>query len=468
MYQPLPSRAGGAYLVMAALLIVVMIAVAALVLDVGRVLVLRSDMQTAVDAAALSAASELDGRSDARERARSAARSLLVHQGRFGRVTELLGEEGLPEDAFAFYCVIGSPYDVSPDMTGFSAFCGGEEVAPGKYASLGGTDANYVEVSLDAAAAGNDRFIADLMFLPVLRLAGEDTATEAALSARALAGRSRFFCHAPPMAICDPFEGTGDHFRDRMTVGGQVLLKQHGTDQWTPGNFGFLQPPDAGPGAGDMARYLADEGEVGCTPPIFTTSTGAMTQKTTAGLNTRFDLYEPPAPFNRPDAPENWPPAPNVSAYPGDATYESVDERFGRGDWDFQTYWDEAHPDRVPPAGWNNLSPPSRWQVYNWEIDNHAIPEDGQPDPAHLYTGDYPPAVSNPDRRMLHVAVLSCEALGLSGGKKSGVVHEPDGFAQIFLTAPAGAPPEADIHGEYVGWSGRDDKEIQVDIQLYE
>lgn len=467
--QPKPDRRQrGAFLVMAAILIVVIIAVAALALDIGRVLLLRSDMQSAVDHASLAAAAELDGRSGARERAKDAARSLLRHETRFARSHELLGATGLPEEAFSFYCVIGARYDVTPDMPGFSSFCPGEEMSPGKYAAVGDADANYVAIRLDAETADGDRYVADLMFLPVLRLLGAGDTTEVGLAARALAGRSHFFCNYPPMALCDPFEGTGDHFRDRMTEGGHIILSQKGANQWSPGNFGFLQAAGSGPGAGETARHLADEGLTGCQPALFTTEPGAMAMATASGLNTRFDRYGPPSPFNRPDAPSNWPPAPNVSAYPPDRSTDPQDDRFGVGDWDFEAYWAEHHPGTVPPGGWNNLSPPSRWEVYNWEISQNAIPEAGQPTPEHLYTGEYPPPPSVPERRMIHVAVLSCEALGVTGGRRSGVIFEPDGFARIFLTAPAEGPPDGRIHGEYLGWAGEDQKEIQVDIQLYE
>ena len=462
------SKAKGAYLVMMAVMAAVLIAIAALVLDIGRVMVLRADMQAAADAAALAAAHELDGRPDTFSRARTAARDLLTHDGRFARVRDLLGEEGLPDQAFTFYCVIGARYDVTPDLPGFGEYCSGSEESPGKYLAIRGAEANYIQVRLDHSMVEGGRFVTELMFLPVLRVMGEEPATEVGLRARALAGRSHFACNYPPMLMCDPFEGTGDRFRDRMTVGGHIQLKQQGANQWSPGNFGFLEPAAGGPGAGDVALHLADEGLTGCEPPVFTTQTGGMTQKTTAALNTRFDIYGPPAPFNRPDAPANWPPAPNVSAYPLDNSLEMTESRLGRGDWDFEGYWATHHPTRVAPGGWNNLSPPTRWQVYNWELNNSAVPAAGQPDPAHLYLGDYPPPPSVAERRLLHVGVVSCQALGLTGGKSDGVVFEPDGFARIFLIAPSEGPPNAEIYGEYTGWSGRGDKEIHVDIQLYE
>ena len=61
--MPSPSlrRQHGAILVMTALFIVVLIGVAALAMDVGRLVILRSQMQNAADAAALAAAAAAPG-----------------------------------------------------------------------------------------------------------------------------------------------------------------------------------------------------------------------------------------------------------------------------------------------------------------------------------------------------------------------------------------------------------------------
>jgi hypothetical protein len=460
-----PSRNRGAYLVLIAVLAVVIIAIAALILDVGRVLVLRSDMQAAADAAALAAAMELDGRSDTVDRARDAARNLLSHDARFARIRELLGEGGLPDEAITFFCTIGSATDIDPDAPGYSSFCAGEQLEPGKFAISRPEEAHYVRVRLDSEMAEEEgRYVTDLIFLPVLRAFGDDALTWVGLNAEALAGRNYYVCNYPPMALCDPFESSGSRFRDSMVEGGHVELKQQGANQWSSGNFGFLETRDGGPGADAVSDYLADANLTGCEPPAITTQTGGMTNKMKDAINTRFDEYGAAGGFD----PDSHPPAPNIMAYPLDNSTDMLDARFGKGDWDFDSYWATHHPTRVKPNGWTNLNRPSRWQLYNWEIDNGAVPVTGQPDPSHLYNGDYPPPVSDASRRLLHVAVVSCEATGLTGGKKSTVVFPPDGFARIFLVQPAGGPPNATIYGEYVGWSGRDDSNYHVDVRLYE
>lgn len=464
------SRQRGAYLIIMAILVVALIAVCALAIDVGRVLVLRAEMQNAADAAAMAAAVELDGTNDAQERARNAAQTLLEHNAHFSKVNALLGEEGIPDEAFEFFCVIGSQFDVEPDIPGFSDVCSGGNIETDKYLATEDADSHYVRVTLGVPEAEQDRFTTELLFLPVLAVLGLNPQDEVTLQARALAGRKFFTCDYPPVALCDPWENSGGNFRDNMPLGGHIQLRQQGSNQWSHGNFGFLEPFGGGSGATDVAEYIADEGLTDCTPPIVTTQTGSMSQKTAAAFNTRMDVYGPPSPFNQADAPDNWPPAPNVMEYPLDATTVGTDSRFGTGDWDFSTYWATHHPGVPPGAGnWANPAQPQRWEVYNWEIANGAIPPAGEPDPSHIYTGDYPPPPSVPERRLFYVGVLSCEALGLTGGKKtSPLISDPDGFAKIFMIRQAVGPPVGEVYAEYVGWGEESDGNYHVDIQLYE
>lgn len=463
------QRQRGAFLVMMSLLIVVLIGIAALALDFGRVVALRAEMQNAVDAAALAGAVELDGKPGAQLRARSAARNAVIHDSRYARVAELLGDASLPDAAFGYFCVIGAKYDISDDDA--PNYCAGAQTAPRTWPATGDEDTHYLRVHLDPALVA-DHFRVDLIFLPVLRLFDIDPATFVALNATATAGRHSYECNYPPMMLCDPFEGTGTTFKEAMAAGQAIELREQGGNSfWSPGLFGFLEPLGGGPGAGDLALYLADEGLQGCTPPIITTKPGENMGKTTAAINTRFDIYSNPAPFNKPDAPANWPPAPNVMGYPNDTGYQMIggatNNRFGRGDWDFDAYWLANHAGVVKPNAWSNFNRPKRADVYAWEIANNAIPVSGRPNPAHLYTGDYPPPRSIPERRELHVAVVSCTTLNIKG-KTSGLIYEPDGFARMFLYRPANGPPNAVIFAEYLGWSLEQDAHYHVDIQLYQ
>jgi hypothetical protein len=179
-----------------------------------------------------------------------------------------------------------------------------------------------------------------------------------------------------------------------------------------------------------------------------------MTAKTRAGWNTRFGIYDGPNPFQNYDS--DWPPAPNVVPYPLDSSSDPVDSRIGAGDWDFDSYWSTNHGTPAP-NGWSNVSLPTRYEVYQHEVAND-IPVAGQPtDPA-----------GPESRRVMNMAVLSCEALGITGGKKSGVIFPRDGFARMFLVKPAEGPPDVTFYGEFIGWAQDTDDNYHVQIQLYE
>lgn len=453
----------GVILVLAAFFIVVILAIAALAMDVGRQVGLRSEMQNAADAAALAAAAELDGATGAQTRARQAARDLLQHDSRYATIANLLGSAGIPDTAFTFYCIIGSRYDPPFDIT----YCDDtpDPANAGRY--LASTDArtHYVRVALDPVLA-QGHFSLNLMLLPVLSVFGMQPSATGSAAATALGGHDEYACDVAPMAICDPFEGTGTTFAAAMVPGESIQLKQQGSNQWSSGNFGFLEPFYGGSGAGSVTDFLADEYATGakpsCAPPQVTTQTGSIAQKAKAAINTRFDEYGPPNPFNTSTAPTQWPPARNVTEYTLDTNLNPLtpDGRFGGGQWNFDGYWSTNHPGVPAPNGWSNASVPTRYAVYNWEISNNQVPVK----PTHT------PRAS-PDRRLIRVAVLSCNAAGLTGGKKSAFIFPPDGLARMFLIRKAGQPSgpnQVDLYGEYEGWEDLKGGSLNAQLKLFE
>lgn len=455
------SRQRGAFLVLAALLMAVLLGMVALGIDVGRLYALRSEIQNAADAAALAAAAELDGAANARQRAIAAAQSLLQHDSRFATVAALLDAGALPPEAFTFYCIIGSPYD--PPFN--STYCTDLQDAEGRYLATSDAEAHYVRVRLDPAQAAG-RFRLQLLFLPVLSAIGVPTQTVASTGGSALGGRNIYTCDVPPMAICDPFEGTGTNFQTAMVPGQAMLLSGGGgTGFWAPGNFGFLSPPAGGPGAPAAAAFLANEAGAGCSGPFVDTEPGVMAMPMVRALNTRFDQYSGMQAGS-------WatnPPAPNVVSYPNDASWRGAASpwnRFGNGDWDFDGYWGAAHVGVAKPNGWSNLNRPTRWQVYNYEISNSLVPNTpptyaGQPTPAHVGPG------SVPKRRLVKVAVLSCGALSVNGSSLI-PIQEPDGYAEVFFHRKADSTPNPQFWAEYVDWVNGPDSQYHVQVQLYE
>lgn len=75
------ARERGYVLVTAAAFAFVLVGALGLVVDVGRMYLLKSELQSRVDAAALAAAVELDGTARGEERAREAARGMLGREG---------------------------------------------------------------------------------------------------------------------------------------------------------------------------------------------------------------------------------------------------------------------------------------------------------------------------------------------------------------------------------------------------
>ena len=478
----------GAFLVLVALIVIVLLGIGSLVLDLGRLLVLRTEMQNAVDAAALAAAAELDTQDDAIERAMNAARDSIEHSSTFARNNQILGKgvgmTSLPDGAFEFFCAIGQPADATGACSGSASAGDANKILVNP--SNASPEAHYVRVTLDNSITNVDEnlFIVDLIFFPLLRMLGEDIGTIDAISlnASALAGRDFYACDYPPMAVCDPFEASGSNFRDEMAseIGSQIILKDQGPHgSWVGGNFGFLQQVYSDDGKcvyggveNKLACQLADESDLGCSPPLVTTKTGGNTNKTKDGLNTRFDLYGPTLPHT--SDPQNvvWPPAPSITRFGRDRGWDASG-RFGNGDWNFNDTADynnsymkhwydlgvittigDLHP--AMDSDWAT-SPPSRWELYNWEIST-----------GHIHTPPVSAPRPSPERRMFFIAMLSCNQLGISGHEVDVPIKSPDGFAKIFITEHVNNPPNADIYGEYLGWGTETDGQIHVDIKLYE
>ncbi|MDX8406619.1 MAG: pilus assembly protein TadG-related protein [Mariprofundus sp.] len=168
------NRDKGAILIMTAVMIVVLIGIGALALDIGRLLVLNTEIHNAADSAALAAAYELDGNSGARSRAKKAARKLLTHTGHFGQTSDLLNAS-LPDSKITFYYAVGSADD--PPCSDVTHHC----------LATDDSEAHYVKVVLDSHSS----YTIDLLFLPVLEalpsLSGVPTV--ASVSATATAGR---------------------------------------------------------------------------------------------------------------------------------------------------------------------------------------------------------------------------------------------------------------------------------------
>lgn len=485
------KKQGGAYLVLVAILLAVLIAVAGLALDVGRLLVMRTEMQNAVDAAALAAAAELNSETGAQQRARDAAINLLQQQSHHGRVNELLDATSLQDDEdfdpFEFFCSIGS-YNDPDEPSAVAEFC--SSTAPVeiyKYPAAVDEEAHYVRVTLSPELA-TDYFTVDLYFIPVLKAIGIPTDDFITLRVSALAGRHKYFCRFPPIAICDPWDdGDPDtYFRNNMVPGQQIKFKEiGGSGLWAEGNFGLLDPVTAQNGP-DIYDFIANSGELGCETNFVTTEPGSSTGPTFSALNTRMGHYVGTYDVTNPSKYhiyEDFPPDVNVIDYGVDEDFPVADGKIGNGKWDVGTYWDTYHAgvpfptalgSSKPPAG-TFVNSPTRHQVYEWEIESTTNRPDMIGDNNVWDAGeddDNPSSISSlatEGRRVFHVAILSCSSLGVKGNVTVPITGH-DGYAKIFLTQFAEGPPwpSSAFYAEYMGWAEESDANYHVDIRLYE
>jgi hypothetical protein len=340
----------------------------------------------------------------------------------------------------------------------------------------------------------------------------------------AVAGFRSTVCQFTPMFVCNPYEGTGTSiftaanspaelrrlYRLRMYGGGGA--------QYSAGNYGFLDAP-IGQGSSAIEDAIAQVRPPSCYEQNGVNLRPGNPNSVRDGFNVRFDMYN--ANLAKKKSDPNYRPARNVvkgytynganacnasasaQAYglPRDACFAtntcaaigtSGAGRVGAGDWDFVTYMERNHgsPATATIAGTAYTinyttrtftpanAPPSRYEVYRWEIDTNRIPNANGYNQANTKEKGAPACYSGggvsdtPDRRLLYVAVIDCQALTaqglMSGGNSSGALPVT-AFARMFLTEPVENGANADIYAEFNGIvePGKDDGVIRDQVQLY-
>ena len=496
----------GAILVMGAFILIILIGIAAFALDLGRLYVLRTEMQNAVDAAAISAASELDGKAGARDRAMVAAnQEVLSHLAHFSKQSELL--KNLQDKDFTFYSWIGSSSDSSEKPC--------SEPEDGKCEATGDADASYVKIKLEPADADDSDYTVDLYFLPILSLiSSEPVATTASTQVEALAGSQLKVCNFPPLFICDPTEGGGPD----LIPGQMVVLHEQGgpSAPWSPGTFGWLQPTkdvndddpnDDGLTSNKLLAYrLGSKYGQECTSTIEVKG-GQIANWPRWGLNTRFGLYKRPEYRN-----EFFPSAPNVVDYPRDDNLTLIDsgecgpsgQRFGNTQWlntecadQPSTYsWADYNSNYHGDVGTDHGS---RLEYYNWELEPLVNLPENKMDNADLHdneeqclAGDdkacrmlfgdpnllniVPNTIDYDDsykRRELFVGVVACAANDVKANSILNIEEVGAKWMRFFMTEHVSPPSTPSggvtIHAEFVDEVIEDeDEHFKKIIQLYE
>jgi hypothetical protein len=437
---------GGGVTAYSAFFIVFAIGVGALAIDVGRMAVLRSQMQDRADAGAMAAAVQLDGRDGAQARATAVAMNAM---------SQMSGIPGDGEDLNVQTVNFYSEYDPTP------------------VAATGDEDSKVVEVILEPRRV-------NFFLEPILNPSGDEHYKD--LAARAVAGLNPFICAAPPLMVCDL--GETDPTMDlslQSNIGRQIVLKpppSGGT--WGPGNYGLLALPDGSSGANSIEGALAAVEPEDCYSLDVSTATGVKTKKVRHGINSRFEL----------DHLSN--PAPDVINYPKDVEIEADPMVvMGSGNWPLGGlggYWAAKHSGASLP---NDLLGASRYQVYLYELglefgrdDRQTIyPVNGALPEGYTLVSPAAPSVPvdplNPDdpdydgvpsqlvasngyaRRLVQVAVLQCVADGVQG---SHTYPTNGNFVEMFLTESV---DDKAIYGEIVRpLSPSNDPDFHANVKL--
>lgn len=439
--QDLARDEAGTILVFWGIALAVVLGIVALSFDLGRASITRSELQSFADSVALAAAGELDGNSDAIDRATAAA-NLIVDRQSFGNTARTLTGEA----SFTLTFHASLPSSDTAAMTA---------------ATTDPARAAFVRVSVTPT-------VVESTFGAAFAALTNRQNRDFDLGATAVAGLSIYACDITPMMVCLP----SPDFRAKDNIGNMVLLRRGGNGApWAPGDFGFLDPTrtafinPTGPCAGlNGARQL------GCLIGGLEQVTQCFSQRgvdTEPGqkvglensfFNVRFDIYEATMNGRRNDP--NYAPAPNVikgmqpqggngcnltatpltRKLPRDTCMPGCG-RFGDGDWTAgrADYVAVNYGGTDPHRGAR-----TRYQYYLAEIARAGsgpiltgLPETGRP--------TCNPHPAPPERRVITVAGVDCAASNIRGSARDVPVQE---FFKVFLTEPV---VDFDIYGEIVG-----------------
>lgn len=476
----------GSVIIYVSLIIAVLIGLVGLAIDFSRFYNSHSEAQSAADAAALAAASQLDGSPTAITRATNAAMTtpLISNSQTFATGADAGGTVAIASIRF----LTDLPANDADPITG-------------GFVTVDPLAARFVEVTTEALTHNN-------LFAMAVGIAGSDT-----LSASAVAGMTSVICDITPLMICNPAEadppdglGIGAGFDPAAWKGRQIVAKQTGpASTWGPGIFGLLDVPEAGLGAKAIAEMLASlEPPSQCYTTKVDIHPGSVASVRTS-FNTRFDIYENPYFGGASSSNPLYRPAPNVtkgrvmtgpvgnvcssSDEPGPPVASALgrdtnitgspDPRFGNGQWDCAAYWAINHPAAVAPVGCDTplLNTMSRFDVYTYENANILIPDNSLESPPRemghpqCYGGDYTQISDTPHRRILYLAVINCREQGINGNEDN---VPTVAFMKTFLTEPVGSESspgatDSDVYMEVVDVvrPGADNGVLHDLVQLY-
>ncbi|MDU8928280.1 TadE/TadG family type IV pilus assembly protein [Alisedimentitalea sp. MJ-SS2] len=279
----------GFVLIMSLIILPVFLGFGLILIDVGRGNNAHADLQTVVDALALTGARELDGSSNAMTNARNAMTELR-------NPVSMLTVSGSTTQAVT-YSVGDTRFEVV-FLTDIPASDDTPITAAWKAANAAstGSEANYIYVR----AFDRNSFALDLIFdvLSFFQSGSNPVPGSLPIGAYAVARSDSNICDIPPLFMCNPFEYVGgiydpDEIQERFNAGDlhgrMIRLHPGGGSTAFPGNFGFLQVA-GNPSADDIRDFFAGGSVPACfDDATIDTAPGAMTS-VAQGINVRFDV----------------------------------------------------------------------------------------------------------------------------------------------------------------------------------
>ncbi len=485
---------GGAISSLYAVGILVLVAMAGIGFDYGRLMTLNSELQNAADQAALAAATQLDGRDDAMTRARSAAtNAFATATSSYVNQTRIANDgSGRPITNLTFQF-----YD--------SYSSGGDTLGTELTDDTKGAQAQVVQVTVNARK----------VFYALTPLIGAFNSGNVIGKATAILQQAT--CNVTPMFFCVPHDANGNNILDfpRPSDVGKELklhLRNNASEAFTPGNFGFLNVPWGTPPQQNRQLGL-NTAAAGCfvSTPDQQTSPGSVTPEGNS-LNTRVDIYNSPVKtsdcntstgdycpsenvtkdwvnvqtFNNSQTanpgcsstPSNtWSRYNQVSGltnpgYPDDSTFSGP---LGDGNWSPSTWLANNHPTKqlsnIPDSDGNGSI--SRYEAFLWELGDKTnllqspraisggpAPTQGKngkwsgtlycayPQPANLPQAPaFPASTSQKDRRILTAGAVACENGYPNGSAPVQILR----WVDLFLVRPVNTGSETDFNTEVIG-----------------
>lgn len=501
----------GAIAPLYALSLTALIAVGGIAFDYSRMASMDTELQNAADQAALAAASQLDGTEDATMRAENAARQLVANQTRFsndgnadGRdvtVAEVTfyscdtatcrddriganmtlvdrDDDSTDDDDAARYVGVRvsnrrSFYALTPIVNAISS----GDMAAGALAGMGSAICRVPPVMMCNPNEGGDPdFTTENYIGSGIRLVSNDgggaygpgnfgfLANDAGNGAAVL---RQVLGQLNPPGNCIRYDGVTtepgamvsvlDAMNTRFNIySGNTNAPCNNDGSLCPGSANTRKDVRLGgagnslafaPGNGNSGWKLPDNASIGTQlyPPSALTTQRTLTN---AEINALWPMGHP-----------------RDICHAVSTTGNCAGGRIGDGVWDRNAYFRSNRPTNYPAAGvtnadmtnWFGTTTPTRYQVYRWEIDNAAnrlLPQAtgggangrtsyGQP----VGGGGIIPGDNVVDRRRLSVAVINCNAEGISGRTPNVKVTK---WIEVFLVEPTIPRPRTENSDLYV------------------